>query len=71
MRDRGGIVELLVSIGGDGEASEGTYARARTAVRSCIANGATAIAVSFLWAFRNPAHERRMRERDAETERSW
>lgn len=34
VRDRGGIVELLVSIGGDGEASEGTYAMARTAVRS-------------------------------------
>ncbi|MES5824101.1 HEAT repeat domain-containing protein [Streptomyces sp. RG80] len=34
VRDRGGIVELLVSIGGDGEPSEGAYGVARTAVRS-------------------------------------
>ncbi|WP_346779950.1 HEAT repeat domain-containing protein, partial [Streptomyces sp. S3(2020)] len=34
VRDRGGIVELLVSIGGDGEPSEDMYAVARTAVRS-------------------------------------
>ncbi|MFF7451654.1 MULTISPECIES: HEAT repeat domain-containing protein [unclassified Streptomyces] len=34
VRDRGGIVELLVSIGGDGEPSEGAYGMARAAVRS-------------------------------------
>jgi N-methylhydantoinase A len=34
---------------------------ARQAVRTCIAQGATAIAVSFLWSFRNAAHEQRLR----------
>lgn len=34
VRDRGGIVELLVSIGGDGEASEGACERGRAAVAS-------------------------------------
>jgi N-methylhydantoinase A len=35
---------------------------ARLAVRACIAQGATAIAVSFLWSFRNAAHEQRVGE---------
>lgn len=34
----------------------------RAAVRDCAAQGVNAIAVSLLWAFRNPAHERRVRE---------
>ncbi|MFI6299990.1 hydantoinase/oxoprolinase family protein [Nonomuraea sp. NPDC050790] len=34
----------------------------RTAVRELVADGVEAIAVSFLWSFRNPAHERRVRE---------
>lgn len=35
---------------------------ARAAVRRCRDAGATAYAVSFLWSFRNAAHEQRMRE---------
>ena len=38
----------------------------RLAVRACLAHGATAIAVSFLWSFRNSAHEHRVREIIAE-----
>jgi len=34
----------------------------RAAVRDCVAQGVKAIAVSLLWSFRNPAHERRVRE---------
>jgi N-methylhydantoinase A len=34
----------------------------RAAVRDCAAQGVKAIAVSLLWAFRNPAHERRVRD---------
>ena len=34
----------------------------RAAVRDCAAQGVQAIAVSLLWSFRNPAHERRVRE---------
>lgn len=34
----------------------------REAVRRLIADGVEAIAVSLLWSFRNPAHERRVRE---------
>ncbi|HSV68682.1 MAG TPA: hydantoinase/oxoprolinase family protein [Methylibium sp.] len=34
----------------------------RAAVRDCAAQGVKAIAVSLLWSFRNPAHERRVRE---------
>jgi len=34
----------------------------RAAVSDCVAQGVNAIAVSLLWAFRNPAHERRVRE---------
>ncbi len=36
-------------------------AQARRAVRECLVHGATAIAVSLLWAFRNPVHEQRLR----------
>jgi N-methylhydantoinase A len=35
---------------------------ARAAVRALLADGVRAIAVSLLWSFRNPAHERRIRE---------
>jgi N-methylhydantoinase A len=34
---------------------------ARRAIRDCLAQGVTAIAVSLLWSFRNPAHEQRLR----------
>lgn len=34
----------------------------RAAVRELVADGATAIAVSLLWSFRNDAHEKRVRE---------
>jgi len=34
----------------------------REAVRDCVAQGVAAIAVSFLWSFRNPAHEKRVGE---------
>ena len=36
--------------------------RARAAIAELIADGAEAFAVSLLWSFRNPAHERRLRE---------
>ncbi|GAA1390345.1 hydantoinase/oxoprolinase family protein [Pseudonocardia kongjuensis] len=39
---------------------------ARAAIRSLLADGIRAIAVSLLWSFRNPAHERRLRELIAE-----
>ncbi|TQC47450.1 hydantoinase/oxoprolinase family protein [Rhodococcus sp. WS4] len=35
---------------------------ARRAIRALLADGITAIAVSLLWSFRNPAHEQRIRE---------
>ena len=35
---------------------------ARAAIRSLIEDGVAAIAVSLLWSFRNPAHERRIRD---------
>jgi N-methylhydantoinase A len=35
---------------------------ARAAIRALIEDGVAAIAVSLLWSFRNPAHERRIRE---------
>ncbi|WP_238421970.1 hydantoinase/oxoprolinase family protein [Gordonia sp. 'Campus'] len=38
----------------------------RAAVRQLLDDGITAIAVSLLWSFRNPAHERRIREIVAE-----
>ncbi len=41
-------------------------AEARRVVRSCVAGGATAIAVSLLWSFRNSVHEQRLREIIAE-----
>jgi N-methylhydantoinase A len=34
----------------------------RTAVRALLADGVRAIAVSLLWSFRNPVHERRIRQ---------
>lgn len=34
----------------------------RAAIDDCVVQGVNAIAVSLLWAFRNPAHERRVRE---------
>ena len=37
-------------------------AQARTAIRQLADDGVSAIAVSLLWSFRNPAHERRLRE---------
>lgn len=37
-------------------------AEARQAVRELVAQGVEAIAVCFLWSFRNPAHERRLVE---------
>ncbi|GAA4539014.1 hydantoinase/oxoprolinase family protein [Pseudonocardia xishanensis] len=39
---------------------------ARAAIRSLVADGVAAIAVSLLWSFRNPVHERRLRELIAE-----
>lgn len=39
---------------------------ARRVVRDCLAGGATAIAVSLLWSFRNGCHEQRLREIIAE-----
>lgn len=35
---------------------------ARTAIRALLDDGVNAIAVSLLWSFRNPVHERRIRE---------
>ncbi|TNC29194.1 hydantoinase/oxoprolinase family protein [Amycolatopsis alkalitolerans] len=35
---------------------------ARDAIRALVADGVAAIAVSLLWSFRNPVHERRLRE---------
>ncbi|WP_370178942.1 hydantoinase/oxoprolinase family protein [Rhodococcus wratislaviensis] len=35
---------------------------ARRAIRTLLADGITAIAVSLLWSFRNPTHEQRIRE---------
>src|ERR1700758_1840720 len=40
--------------------------QARTAIGSLLDDGIRAIAVSLLWSFRNPAHERRLRELGAE-----
>ncbi len=40
--------------------------QARQAIRSLLDDGIRAIAVSLLWSFRNPAHERRLRELIAE-----
>src|SRR5579859_1808707 len=40
--------------------------QARSAIRSLLGDGIRAIAVSLLWSFRNPAHERRLRELVAE-----
>ncbi len=40
--------------------------QARTAIRALLADGVQAIAVSLLWSFRNPVHERRLRELIAE-----
>ena len=40
--------------------------QARQAIRSLLDDGVRAIAVSLLWSFRNPAHERRLRELIAE-----
>src|SRR5690349_18312429 len=37
-------------------------AQARTVIRQLVDDGVSAIAVSLLWSFRNPAHERRLRE---------
>ncbi|WP_020659620.1 hydantoinase/oxoprolinase family protein [Amycolatopsis benzoatilytica] len=39
---------------------------ARAAIAALLADGVRAIAVSLLWAFRNPVHERRLRELVAE-----
>ncbi|HZZ51627.1 MAG TPA: hydantoinase/oxoprolinase family protein [Pseudonocardia sp.] len=39
---------------------------ARAAIRFLIADGVAAIAISLLWSFRNPVHERRLRELIAE-----
>jgi N-methylhydantoinase A len=36
--------------------------QARVAIRELLEQGVTAIAVSLLWSFRNPAHERRLEE---------
>ena len=36
--------------------------QARTAIRRLVDDGVSAIAVSLLWSFRNPTHERRLRE---------
>ncbi len=41
---------------------------ARTAIASLLEDGVAAIAVSLLWSFRNPAHERRIRELVAEAD---
>jgi len=40
--------------------------QARAAIRSLVADGVQAIAVSLLWSFRNPVHEQRLRELIAE-----
>lgn len=40
--------------------------QARAAIRSLLADGVKAIAVSLLWSFRNPVHEQRLRELIAE-----
>jgi N-methylhydantoinase A len=37
-------------------------AQARTAIHRLVDDGVSAIAVSLLWSFRNPAHEQRLRE---------
>ncbi len=37
-------------------------AEAERAIRELVAAGCDAIAISFLWSFRNPAHERRVRD---------
>src|ERR1700750_686567 len=41
-------------------------AQARTVIHQLVDDGVNAIAVSLLWSFRNPAHERRLRELIAE-----
>jgi N-methylhydantoinase A len=41
---------------------------ARRAIRTLLADGVKAIAVSLLWSFRNPVHERRLRELIAEAD---
>ncbi len=41
---------------------------ARAAIRALVDDGVRAIAVSLLWSFRNPAHERRLRELVAEVD---
>jgi N-methylhydantoinase A len=40
--------------------------QARAAIRTLLDQGVRAIAISLLWSFRNPAHERRLRELVAE-----
>ncbi|MHA6782152.1 hydantoinase/oxoprolinase family protein [Pseudonocardia saturnea] len=40
--------------------------QARAAIRALLDDGIRAIAISLLWSFRNPAHERRLRELVAE-----
>ena len=42
--------------------SRSTRTRRARAIRALLADGVRAIAVSLLWSFRNPAHERRLRE---------
>jgi N-methylhydantoinase A len=37
-------------------------AEAESAIRDLVAAGCEAVAISFLWSFRNPAHERRVRD---------
>jgi N-methylhydantoinase A len=37
-------------------------AEAESAIRDLVAAGCDAVAISFLWSFRNPAHERRVRD---------
>jgi N-methylhydantoinase A len=53
--DRDGTVVVGLDEGG-----------ARGAIRSLLADGVKAIAVSLLWSFRNPVHEQRLRELIAE-----
>jgi N-methylhydantoinase A len=58
------VVEIAERVAGDGEIiAELDEARARAAIRSMLEDGEVdAIAIALLWSFRNPKHERRLRE---------
>src|ERR1700749_2659762 len=58
------VTERLDRDGNVGGTLDRDHARAK--IRALLADGVRAIAVSLLWSFRNPVHERRLRELVAE-----